>query len=322
MIRILANDGVHADAIMLLEEAEYQVDTERVPQDKLASVLNQYDALIVRSATKVRQQEIDAAPNLKIIVRGGVGLDNIDVAYAESKGIKVINTPKSSSQAVAELVFAHMFSLARQLHLSNREMPTRGATDFKKLKDHYSDLGFQLRGRTLGVLGFGRIGQEVARIGLGLGMNVVPVDLVQRELKLEVELYKLQDAALSVTMRTVTMEEMLPQADFITIHIPFTGGKSILGKDQFERMKKGVVLINTSRGGAINESELLEALESGRVMAAGLDVFVDEPMPRTDLLNHPRISVTPHIGASTVEAQAKIGLEIADILLEFFGGTA
>lgn len=319
MVKILANDGIHPDAIMLLEEAEYQVETERVPQDKLASVLNEYDALIVRSATKVRQQELDAAPNLKIIVRGGVGLDNIDVAYAESKGVKVINTPKSSSQAVAELVFAHMFALARQLHVSNRDMPTRGTTDFKKLKDHYSDLGFQLRGRTLGVVGFGRIGQEVARIGLGLGMNVIPVDLVQRELKLEVELYKLQDAALSVTMRTVTMEEMLPQADFITIHIPFTGGKSILGKEQFDRMKAGVVLINTSRGGAIGETDLLEALDSGKLRGVGLDVFVDEPTPRPELLNHPKISVTPHIGASTVEAQANIGLEIADILLEFFG---
>lgn len=319
MIKILANDGIHPDGLLLLEDAGYEVHTEKVAQDQLVNVLNNYDGLIVRSATKVRKQEIDAAPNLKLIVRGGVGLDNIDVAYAESKGVKVLNTPRSSSSAVAELAFAHIFSLARSLHISNREMPVRGATEFKKLKDTYSDAGFQLRGKTLGVVGFGRIGQEVARIGLGLGMNVIPVDLVQREMKIDLELYKMQDAAVSLTVRTVSMDEMLPQADFISVHLPFTGGKSILGKEQFEKMKTGVILINTSRGGAIGELDLLEALESGKVGGAGLDVFVDEPTPRKELINHPKISVTPHIGASTIEAQTNIGLEIGDIMIEFFG---
>lgn len=319
MIKILANDGIHSDGKMLLEEAGYEVDTNKVPQEKLAEVLNNYDALIVRSATKVRKQEIDAAPNLKIVVRGGVGLDNIDVEYAESKGIKVMNTPKASSAAVAELAMAHIFSLARSLHLSNREMPTKGITEFKELKEKFSKGGMQLRGKSIGIVGFGRIGQELARLALGLGMKVLPVDLVERELKMDLELYHHNGATLSLTLRTMSLNEMLPQADFISIHLPFTGGKSILGAEEFERMKKGVVLINTSRGGAIGELDLLAALESGKVSAAGLDVFVDEPKPRPELLNHPKISVTPHIGASTEEAQTAISHEIADLLIAYFG---
>lgn len=319
MIRILANDGIHPDGQLLLEEAEYEVVTEKIPQDKLAEELNKFDALIVRSATKVRKQEIDAAPNLKIIVRGGVGLDNIDVEYAESKGIKVMNTPKASSQAVAELAIAHMFALTRSLHIANREMPTRGNSDFKKLKDAYSDAGTQLKGKNLGIIGFGRIGQEVARMGIGLGMNVFPVDIALKVSEIEFQVFKLHDTTVSVTLPIYTMEQMFAQADYISIHVPFTGSKALLGKEQFAMMKKGVILINTSRGGAISELDLLEALETGKVGAAGLDVFVDEPTPREELLNHPKISVTPHIGASTVEAQTYIGMEIADILIAFFG---
>ncbi len=319
MIRILANDGIDQDGQMLLEEAGYEVVTQNIPQADLLTELNKFDGLVVRSATKVTKELIDASPNLKVVVRAGVGVDNIDVEYAQSKGIKVFNTPNASSGAVAELTFAHMFALSRALHLSNREMPSRGTTEFNKLKKEYSATGVQLRGKTLGIVGFGRIGQEVAKIGLGLGMNVVPVDLVQRKLRIDMEMYKMQDAALSITIETVTMEQMLPQADYITVHIPFTGGKSILGKEQFEKMKDGVILINASRGGAIGEEDLLEALNSGKVGGAGLDVFNDEPKPKEALMTHPRISLTPHIGASTEEAQRNIALEVADRLIEIFG---
>ncbi len=317
MVKILVNDGIHPDGQLLLEEAGYQVDITKVPQDKLPEVLPQYDVVIVRSATKIRKDLIDLCPNLKIIARGGVGLDNIDVAYAREKGITVMNTPAASSQSVAELVFAHLFTLARSLHLSNREMPTEGATKFKKLKKSYSK-GFELRGKTLGIIGFGRIGQAVARTGLGLGMNIMPVDLVYDEMKIDVSIFSIQDMALSITVRTVEWEELLQNADIITLHVPFTG-KPLLSKKEFEQMKDGVILINAARGGVVDEDALLEALESGKVAAAGVDVFENEPTPRQDLLNHDRVSVSPHIGASTQEAQTRIGQELADKIIAFFG---
>lgn len=318
MIRILANDGIHPDGQMLLEEAGYQVDIERVPQEDLPRVLPQYDVIIVRSATKVRKDLIDACPNLKVIARGGVGLDNIDVEYARSKGIEVMNTPASSSLAVAELVFGHLFSLARFLHDSNRQMPINGAKTFKHLKEAYSE-GVQLRGKTLGVIGFGRIGREVARIGIALGMRVLPVDLVVQEADIDINLYSGEEVSLSIHLKTATMEEALTQSDFITLHIPFSGGRPVIGAEEFQIMKPGVFVVNTARGGAIDEQALLDALASGKAGGAGLDVFDDEPTPRKEILEHPRISLTPHIGASTVEAQGYIGLELADRILAFFG---
>jgi len=318
MIKILANDGIDADGQMLLEEAGYQVDSERIPQEDLLRVLPEYDVIIVRSATQVRKDLIDACPNLKIIARGGVGMDNIDVEYAESKGIAVMNTPAASSQAVAELVFAHIFTLARKLQIANREMPARGASDFKKLKNQASD-GIQVRGKTLGIIGFGRIGQEVARIGLGMSMNVLPVDLVINEADIDINLYNSQDVRLSVSLQTSDWKTVLQQSDFLTLHVPFGGGKSLIGRDEIAMMKTGAYIINTSRGGAIDEDALLEALESGKLSGAALDVFVGEPTPRTELLTHPKISLSPHVGASTLEAQANIGLELADKILAFFG---
>jgi len=317
MIKILINDGIHPDGQLLLEEAGYQVETNKIAQEDLAAQLPAYDAICVRSATKVRTALIDQCPNLKAICRGGVGLDNIDVAHAKSKDIKVINTPAASSKSVAELAFGHMFNLSRFLHLSNRQMPTDGNTAFKKLKKSYAK-GQELRGRNLGIIGFGRIGQETAKIGLGLGMNVLPVDLMLDDATIEMTFQGNKAITVSVKIDTVEMDEMLAKADYISLHVPSLG-KALLGKEEMAKMKDGVILVNTARGGTINEDALLEALESGKVGGAGLDVFDNEPTPRADLLNHPRISVSPHIGASTQEAQRNIGLELAEKLIELFG---
>lgn len=316
MIKILVNDGIHPDGKMLLEDAGYSVDTDKIAQEDLVEKLPAYDAIVVRSATKVRKDLIDLCPNLKIIARGGVGLDNIDVEHAKSKGIEVINTPAASSESVAELAFAHMFSLARFLHLSNRDMPQKGNTEFKGLKKSYSK-GMQLRGKTLGIIGFGRIGQETARIGLALGMNVLPVDLMINETDIDINLYNSKDVKLTVHMPTVKMDEMLTKSDFISLHVPAVG-RAILGADEFAKMKDGVIVINCARGGTIDENALLSALESGKVAAAGLDVFENEPTPLQALLDHPKISLTPHIGASTREAQRNIGLELADKIIAKF----
>ena len=317
MVKILANDGIHPDGKFLLEESGYQVDTEKVAQEDLPNVLPDYEVIIVRSATKVRKDLIDQCPNLKIIARGGVGLDNIDVDYAREKGIVVMNTPAASSQAVAELAFGHMFSIARFLHLSNREMPTKGDSEFKKLKKAYAG-GMQLRGKTLGVIGFGRIGQETARIGVALGMNVMPVDLYVQEADITINAYNSEEVKLSVKLETYKMDEMLKKADFVSLHVPFSGGKPIIGAEEIEKLKDTAVIVNTARGGSVDEAALLEALDNGKLAGAGLDVFADEPTPNPALLNHEKISVTPHIGAATLEAQRNIGLELADQIIAFY----
>ncbi|MGB3548473.1 MAG: D-2-hydroxyacid dehydrogenase [Saprospiraceae bacterium] len=316
MIRILANDGIDEDAQTLLEEAGYEVITEKVAQDDLAAQLPGFDVIIVRSATKVRESLIDKCPDLKIIARAGVGLDNIDHEYAESKGITVINTPAASSQSVAELAFAHMFSLARFVNRSNRELTAAGS-DFKKLKNAYSE-GFQLRGKTLAIIGFGRIGRETARIGLALGMKVLPVDLAVDSADIGIELYDNENISLSVKIETVDMETALGQCDFLTIHVPALKG-ALITKKEIAKMKDTAIVINTARGGIIDEADLLEALNNGRLGGAGIDVFDNEPTPNAALLQHERVSVTPHIGAATVEAQRNIGLELADRILAHFG---
>lgn len=314
MVKILVNDGIEADGKLLLEEAGYQVDTTHVPQDKLAAVLPEYDVIIVRSATQVRKELIDACPNLKIIARGGVGTDNIDVAYAREKGIEIITTPAASSQSVAELAMAHIFSLARFLQVANREMATG---DFKKLKNRFGG-GVQLRGKTIGIVGFGRIGQEVARIALAMGMDVMASDPMITETDLSINLYNSKDVKLSVRLRSYSLDETLAKADFITLHTPSLG-KALIGADEIAKMKDGAFIINCARGGVIDEDALLEALNSGKLGGAGLDTFKNEPNPRAELLNHPKISVSPHIGAATLEAQANIGLELADKIIGFFG---
>lgn len=316
MIKILANDGIHPDGKTLLEEAGYQVDTDKIPQEQLGEALPAYDVVIVRSATKIRKDLIDQCPNLKVIARAGVGLDNVDHEYARSKGLTVFNTPAASSKAVAELAFTHMFNLARLVHQSNYQMRAADA-DFKKLKKDYSS-GVQLRGKTLSIVGFGRIGQEVARIGLALGMRVLPTDPMVDDADIDITLYNPSNLSLRVNLETVDWEEALTNADFITFHVPGIG-KPLLGPEEFERMKNSAIIVNTARGGIVDEQALVEALNAGKVAGAGLDVFENEPSPMRALVEHPRVSVTPHIGASTVEAQANIGLELADKILAFFG---
>ena len=315
MIKILVNDGMHPDGQSLLEQANYQVDTDKVAQEDLPKILPDYDVILVRSATKVRQDLIDQCPNLKIIGRGGVGLDNIDVNYAKEKSIEVINTPAASSQAVAELVFAHMFSLSRFLYKANREMPEQGNKEFKNLKKAYSK-GVQLRGKTIGILGFGRIGQETAKIGLGMGMNVLAVDPFIKNATVSVELFN-KEQKLDVNLKTVEIDYMLANADYISLHIPSLD-KPAIGMEEFSKMKEGVFLVNASRGGMVDEDALLEALNKGIVAGAGLDVFENEPTPLKALLEHPRVSLSPHIGASTMEAQRNIGLELAEKIIAFF----
>lgn len=316
MIKILANDGIHPDGQLLLEEAGYQVDLEKIPQEDLPKVLPNYDVICVRSATKVRKDLIDACPNLKVIARGGVGLDNIDVAYAKEKGLQVYNTPKASSRSVAELAFGHMLSLARHLHWSNRIMPEQGDKDFKAIKKATS--GFQLYGKTLGIIGFGRIGQATAKIGIGMGMKVMPCDLVINEADIDINVFKSQDVSLSVHIETSKWDDVLAKSDFLTLHVP-GGAKPLIGKEEFAKMKNGAIIINTARGGTIDEDALLEALESGKIAGAGLDVFVGEPTPRKELLNHPKISLSAHIGGETAEAQSLIGMELAEQIINFFG---
>ena len=318
MIRILANDGISDDGKLLMEEAGYEVITKKVPQNELCDVIGNYDVLLVRSATKVTAEVITAGTNLKMIGRGGVGLDNIDVEFAESKGIIVFNTPAASSQAVAELAFGHMFNLARFMHQANRNMALNGLTTFDTLKKNYGS-GIQLRGKSLGIIGFGRIGQEVARIGLALGMNVLPTDLMINEANIDINIFANEKVTMNIHVPTVPYKEVLAKSDFISLHIPFGGGKPLIGAEEISSMKKGVYLINTARGGAIDETALLAALSSGQVAGAGLDVFENEPTPKAELLEHSNISLTPHIGAATNEAQANIGLEIADRVIAFFG---
>lgn len=311
MIRVLINDGIESIGKEILEKAGIEADVRYIDQNDLPKYLNDYDAICVRSATKVRKELIDACPNLKVIGRGGVGLDNIDVDYAKSKGIKVINTPAASSRSVAELAMAHILGLSRFLYVSNREMPTKGNTHFKDLKKSFA-AGSEIEGKTLGIIGFGRIGRQLAGLAAGASMNVIAHDPYIQRADIH---FGPKHLNLSFNMDTVSMEEVLSKADYLSLHIPSVG-RPVIGADEFSKMKEGAFIINCSRGGTVDEEALIEALNSGRVAGAGLDVFVGEPTPKAELLNHPRVSLTPHIGASTEEAQNKIAIELASSLIE------
>ena len=310
MIKILANDGISQSGKEALVNAGFDISTMTVSQEQLISHIQSEDitVLLVRSATTVRKNLIDQCPGLKIIGRGGVGMDNIDVEYARSKGINVINTPAASSSSVAELVFAHLYSGVRFLHESNRNMPLEGDSNFKGLKKAYAK-GVELRGKTLGIIGFGRIGRETAKIALGIGMNVIAFDkfLESTEIKLEF----MGGKSIDFNIKISKFEDLLKNSDFISLHVP-AQKKHVIDKKEFDLMKEGVGIINASRGGVLNEIELISALDSGKVSFAGLDTFENEPKPEIKLLMHPNISLTPHIGAATNEAQDRIGLELAD----------
>jgi D-3-phosphoglycerate dehydrogenase / 2-oxoglutarate reductase len=315
MIKILANDGIHPDGRLLLEEAGYSVNEDKIAQDELVSQIGAYDVLIVRSATKVTKEVIDAGKKLKVIARGGVGMDNIDLTHAQSKGIQVYNTPAASSRAVAELAIGHMFAMSRMLHRSNRELA--GGGDFKKLKKNYEE-GVQMRGKTIGIVGFGRIGQEVAKIALALGMEVRAHDPYVQEADISIQFHNMEDLRIVTKIRTESLDKVLRESHYLTFHLPGSG-QPMVGEAEIASMRDGVFLVNTARGGIIAEQPLLDALNSGKVAGAGLDVFENEPTPMKALLEHPLVSCTPHIGAATIEAQSYIGMELADKIITFFG---
>ena len=312
-MKVLANDVLDQSGIDGLQKAGFEVITAKVPQEELINYINenQVRTLLVRSATKVRKDIIDACPSLKIIGRGGVGMDNIDVEYAREKGINVINTPAASSASVAELVFAHLFSGCRFLTDSNRKMPVEGDSKFAELKKAYTK-GVELRGKTIGIIGFGRIGQEVAKMALGLGMRVLAVDNFAEKATVKVEFFNGQSVDFEI--KTQSKEEVLKEADFVTLHVP-AQKEFVIGQKEFDLMKNGAALVNCARGGVVDEEALLKALDSGKLAFAGLDVFINEPTPAKSILSHPKISLTPHTGASTNEAQDRIGISLAEQII-------
>jgi len=312
-MKVLANDGVSKSGIEALEKGGFEVLTTTVAQEQLVNFINEHkiDVILVRSATQVRKDIIDGCSSIKIIGRGGVGMDNIDVEYARSKDIHVINTPAASSQSVAELVFAHLFGGVRFLHDSNRNMPLDGDTQFKSLKKNYAK-GVELRGKTLGIVGFGRIGREVAKIALGIGMKVIASDKFVGKAEIKVEFYNGQ--FINVEIETEPMKDILKHSDFITLHVP-AQDDYVIGEKQFNMMKDGIGIINAARGGVIDEVALVKAIESGKVAFAGLDTFEEEPTPAIPVLMNGRISLTPHIGAATNEAQDRIGTELASQII-------
>jgi D-3-phosphoglycerate dehydrogenase len=316
-MKILANDGISAAGQQALENAGYTVITTKVAQDEIPNYFNTegVEILLVRSATTARAALIDACPNLKLIGRGGVGMDNIDVSYAREKGITVINTPASSSQSVAELVMGHLFAISRFLHDSFKHMENG---DFSTLKKNYGK-GVELRGKTIGILGFGRIGQSLASYALGAGMNVVPITHTEKEYDIPVLIGN--GTQVMVKLHSVKMtNEALGLLDYLSIHVPKqANGSAVIGSSEFNAMKRGIRLVNAARGGVIDEQALLDALANGTVAAAALDVFNNEPNPDQRLISHPNIACTPHIGAATNEAQDRIGEELAELIIGQFG---
>jgi D-3-phosphoglycerate dehydrogenase len=300
-MNILVSDGITQEGAKILTDAGHNVDKLKLTPEELLIKIGDYDCIIVRSATKVTKEVIEAGKKLKVIGRGGVGLDNIDVAFAQSKGIKVLNTPAAASVSVAELALAHMLAVSRFLYVSSMEM-----RQGKWPKKEYGE-GIELFKKNLGVLGFGNIGKEVGRRGNALGMHVMAYDPIVNTVDFPVEM--------------TTKEKILTNADFITLHLPLNKKEGpVIGKKEFDMMKKGVVIINCARGGVVDEAALLEALNSGKVAGAGIDVFANEPPTDAQkaLINHPRVSVTPHIGASTVEGQERVGAEIANRIVKAF----
>ena len=308
-MKILANDGISKSGIDNLTENGFEIITTNVAQEQLINFINENKivGLLVRSATTARKDLIDSCPSLKLIGRGGVGMDNIDVEYAKSKGIHVINTPAASSASVAELVFAHLYGGVRFLFDSNRNMPLEGEANFKGLKKAYAK-GIELRGKTLGIIGFGRIGQEVAKIALGIGMKVIATDKFLDKATIEIGISTGQSIKAEIIIQP--FEKLITNSDFISLHVP-AQEEYVIDSSVISKMKKGAGIINAARGGVIDEVALVKALDGGHLSFAGLDTFENEPKPEVKLLMHEKISLTPHIGAATLEAQNRIGEELA-----------
>ena len=301
-MRILVTDGMDKTALAKLRENGHEVVEQFYAPEELGAALRDFDAVVVRSATKVRANIIDAAKGgkLKLVIRGGVGVDNIDVKYAEENGITVKNTPRASSNSVAELAIAHMFSCARFISIAGHTM-----REDKWEKKAYGK-GIEIEGKTLGIIGFGRIGQALGRKAKALGMDVIAEDI-----------YHVPGIEEEMGIKYVELDELLSRADFISLHTPSLNGVKLICKENIDKMKDGVVFINTSRGDNVNDDDLLEALNSGKIRAAGLDVYAEEPPKNKALYSHPNVSCTPHIGAATKEAQQRIGMEIVDIIESF-----
>jgi D-3-phosphoglycerate dehydrogenase / 2-oxoglutarate reductase len=316
-MKVLANDGISQSGIDALQAGGIEVITTKVAQEQLINYINEYqiDVILVRSATQVRKDIIDACPSLKIIGRGGVGMDNIDASYAREKGLSVINTPAASSASVAELVFAHLFGGVRFLYHANRNMPLEGDTQFNNLKKAYSK-GRELRGKTMGIIGFGRIGREVAKIALGCGMKIIYCDSFVENAEIELSFYDGQ--TLSFSFKTQSLDSLLEESDFISLHVP-AQKEYVIGKEQLSKMKDHAGLINAARGGVIDEVALIEALESKKLAFAALDVFENEPSPAIKVLMNESVSLSPHIGAATNEAQDRIGTELASQIIALIG---
>ena len=313
-MKVLANDGISGSGVELLEKNGFDVELTKVAQEQLPKYINDNNitVLLVRSATQVRKDIIDQCKGLKIIGRGGVGMDNIDVDYAKSKNIEVINTPAASSKSVAELVFSHLFGCVRFVHNSNRDMPLDGDTHFKDLKKS-SAAGRELHGKTLGIIGFGRIGQEVAKIAIGIGMKVLYSDKFISEQEIEIKYFDNQK--LNFKLNSTKIDELLKSSDFVTLHVP-ASDKYLIDKKEISLMKDGSGIVNLARGGVINEEELLKALDSNKLAFAAIDTFEDEPKPKIKILMNSKISLSPHIGAATLEAQDRIGIELADKIIK------
>ena len=301
-MRILVTDGMDKTAMAALRADGHEVVEQFYEPDELGTALREFDAVVVRSKTKVRAKHIDEAKGgkLKLIIRGGVGVDNIDVKYAEEAGITVKNTPRASSESVAELAMAHMFSCSRYISIAGHSM-----REGKWEKKAYGK-GVELSGKTLGIIGFGRIGQKLGAMAKAMGMTVIAFDI-----------YHVPGIEEQLGMKYVEMDELFAQADFISLHPPAIDGKPLICAENIAKMKDGVIFVNTSRGNNVDETALLEALNSGKVRAAGLDVYAEEPSVNAALYSHPNVSCTPHIGAATVEAQKRIGMEIVDIVRGF-----
>lgn len=318
--KILANDGISKAGADALIAVGFELSTDFIAQDQLADHINanNIEVLLVRSATKVRQPLIDACPGLKLIGRGGVGVDNIDVEHAKNAGKVVFNTPASSSQSVAELAFGMMFSLARMTYDADRVMPSTGASEFNNLKKKYAK-GIELRGRTLGIIGLGRIGKSLASYALGCGMNVIAFDPYCTDFSVSLEI---AGNSIKVEVQKAdSIDALLAVSNFVSLHVPKQkDGSAVLGTKELAMLPKGSYIVNCARGGVVDEDAMLESLNSGHLAGVALDVFENEPTPRQDLLSHPKIISTPHIGASTNEAQDRIGMEIAEIVMSHYAG--
>ena len=301
MTKVLVTDGMDKNAVAELKKHGFEVIEKFYSDEELGAALKDVDVVVIRSATKVREKHLQVAletKKLKLIIRGGVGIDNIDSKFAEANGIKVMNTPGASAPSVAELALAHMFALARFIPVAKTTM-----CEGKWEKKCYN--GIEISGKTLGVVGMGRIGMELATRAKALGMSVLYYDL-RPDMNI-------------LGCKKATLDEILTQSDFISLHVPISKGQpALIGANELAKMKKTSYLINCARGGVVDENALLAALESGQIAGAGIDVYVEEPTSNINLVRNPKVSVTPHIGAQTNEAQERVGAEVIEIITKFF----